>query len=283
MFSIRIIRCFLNNKTLLICRSVNCQVINKSIISRSLNYNKSVIITNTSRQQINNNSNNENQISIIDDNLNNYEFNDQEIDKLLDFKPIDPLAEEINNEYLDELSPPLNKSFNLSAFANRSQTIQFLIKLGVDLSVIEKKSLETAEFLLRLDFEQDIKPYIVWLVDNGLNSSDLGFFITKNPLIFKEHFDDLKVRINYLRAKRFTKDMIASIITKAPKFLSHETKFIDSKLGFLQKEYQLSGDEVRLVVVRYPRIALLHDMHLRVSLISIPINRKFTFIKIFIF
>jgi hypothetical protein len=265
------------------CRSVNSQINNKLIISRSLNYNKSVIITNTSRQQINNNNNNnnnnsnnynnnENQISIIDENLNNYEFNDKEIDKLLDFKPIDPLAEEIDNEYLDELSPPLNKSFNLSAFANRSQTIQFLIKLGVDLSVIENKSLETAHFLLTLDFEQDIKPYIVWLVDNGLNSSDLGFFITKNPLIFKEHFDDLKVRINYLTAKRFTKEMIACIITKAPKFLSYETKFIDSKLGFLQKEYQLSGDEVRLVVVRYPRIALLHEMHLRVSLISIPID-----------
>jgi hypothetical protein len=99
----------------------------------------------------------------------------------------------------------------------------------------------------------------------------LGFFITKNPLIFKEHFDDLKVRINYLRAKRFTKEMIACIITKAPKFLSYETKFIDSKLGFLQKEYELSGDQIRLVVVRYPRIALLHEMHLRVSLIPIPI------------
>lgn len=262
MFSKLIFSSLLKSRSIVMFRPINGLNFCHFITNYNNNYN------NINKSLISRLYSNEKSISIIEENVNNSDLNDLINDNLTDFKPIDALDKQIDVQYLDDLSPALNKSFNLSAFANKSQTLQLLIKLGVDLSQIERKNIKAAELLLSLDFDKDIKPYILFLTDNGLNSADLGFFITKNPLIFKEHLDDLEVRINYLRSKRFTKAMIALVITKAPKFLSCETKFIDLKLGFLQKEYHLTGDEVRHLVTSYPRIALLHSMHLRVSLIE---------------
>ena len=119
--------------------------------------------------------------------LRDLDLNDKELIELFGEQKIDALAEP-NTEILDQISPTIPLSFNLAAFANKSETIQMLIKLGVDLAYIEKRFTETAEWLLKLDFETDVKPYIRFLVDNGVKPTDLGYFITKNPWIFGQNF-----------------------------------------------------------------------------------------------
>ncbi|CAG2109189.1 unnamed protein product, partial [Medioppia subpectinata] len=161
----------------------------------------------------------------------------------VDDRDIDALSEDIDPEVLDEMSPALGHSFNLAAFAEKSATLQMLVKLGVNLSLIERKSPQTAQNILKLDFESDIKPYVQWLVDSGVPPSQLGLLLTKNPRLLSQHIDDLNVRLNYLRSKRFTQHMIAEIIIKAPKLLNISTKGIDHNLGFIQKEFHLTADE----------------------------------------
>lgn len=200
--------------------------------------------------------------------LQDIDLDDKELMDLFGERKIDGLGEP-NPEILDDISPALPMSFNLAAFANKSETIQMLIKLGVDLALIEKRFPETAEWLLKLDFASDVKPYIRFLVDHGVAPDQLGHFVTKNPWIFSHNLEDLQVRINYLSWKKFDKQMIASVISNAPLFLNKATKYIDYQLALLQKEYSLTADEIRSLITLHPRIALLHEMKFRVNLVTI--------------
>ena len=69
--------------------------------------------------------------------------------------------------------------------------------IGVDLSKVERDK-KLTEFVLRLNFDRDVKNHIRFLHDNGVDVKDLGPFFTKNILILKEDLDDLQTRINYL-------------------------------------------------------------------------------------
>ena len=114
----------------------------------------------------------------------------------------DPLTEDVDPEFLDSIAPELPIAYNLAAFVNRSPSLQQLVRLGVDLSVVEKDA-EIAEMLLRLDFERDMKPHIQALVDLGIKPDDLGPFITENPAIFEVSINNMKARVEYLRSKKF--------------------------------------------------------------------------------
>lgn len=59
-----------------------------------------------------------------------------------------------------------------------------------------------------------------FLLDKGIRKDKLGRFITLNVNIFKENFDDLEVRINYLESKNFKPEVITKIINVNPKWLS---------------------------------------------------------------
>ncbi|XP_054158875.1 transcription termination factor 3, mitochondrial-like [Oppia nitens] len=181
-------------------------------------------------------------------------------------RPIRPLAplDTDGRELLDELSPVVPLSYNLAAYANRSVTIEMLIKLGVNLVQIENTRPEIAGYILQLDFEADIKPYIEFLVNVcGVWPSQLADFITRNPLIFSQHMDDLNVRLNYYRSKRFTKDMIAAMVTNCPELLNNTTKYVDYKLAFMLKEFRLSAADIRQLMTRCPNLVLLNDMAYR--------------------
>ncbi|XP_013792503.1 transcription termination factor 3, mitochondrial-like [Limulus polyphemus] len=179
----------------------------------------------------------------------------QETNNQLDLLPHDPLSSSLEAEFIDNLAPVLSPSFNLAAYATRSRTLQELVKLGVDLSRIEKRA-GLAKFVLKLDFDKNIKHHIQFLHDLGVPSDELGTFLTHNPLIFKESLDDLQVRVNYLESKKFSTDSITRIVSKAPFWLLFSTKRIDRRLGFFQKEFQLTGDELRHIVTRLPKLAL---------------------------
>lgn len=153
-------------------------------------------------------------------------------------------------------------TFNLAAYVNKSESLQQFLKLGVDLNSIERRK-GLGEFVLKLDFERNVKPHLVFLHDLGVQPELFGEFITKNPLIFKEDLEDLQVRVNYLEAKKFTGQQITRIVTKNPFWLMFSTQRIDKRLGHFQENFKLSGDEVRYLASKMPRLITYNMEHIR--------------------
>lgn len=188
-------------------------------------------------------------------NIHEYKLTDalEDIDEELP-GPLDPC-----NEDLSHIGPHATATFNLAKFADDSYTLQQLVKLGVELYKLESDR-DVTEMLLTLDFEKDIKPYIQFLHDCGVMPERLGYFITRNPKIFKEDMNDLHTRIRYLRAHHFSPEMIRSIVNKHPPWLSFKTKNIDYRLGHFQNAYKLSGHQVRQLTVTCPKL-ITYDMN----------------------
>lgn len=74
--------------------------------------------------------------------------------------------------------------YNLAFFVKESKTLQRLVRLGVDLSYIEKVK-GASDHILKQDFDLNIQPYLNFLMSNGVSEKDLGNCITKNPLLFQ--------------------------------------------------------------------------------------------------
>ncbi|XP_049865515.1 transcription termination factor 3, mitochondrial [Pectinophora gossypiella] len=159
---------------------------------------------------------------------------------------------------ISTITPHFPPSFNLAAYVNSSESLQNLLKLNVNLSKIEKKPY-VAEKILKLDFEKDIKGHIFFLNDY-VDAEALGEFITKNPLILCQPLEDLEVRINYLKSKCFSNIQIRRIISKNPFWLMFSTKRIDKRLGYFQGKFTLSGEEVRLLSTKQPKI-ITYNLH----------------------
>ena len=163
---------------------------------------------------------------------------------------------------------PLLPTYNLAAYVNESELLQQFVQLGVDLSSIEKRK-GLAQFVLGLKLEEDVKPRLLFLKDQGVPAERFGELITKNPLIFKLDLDDMETRINYLEAKRFSKTQIQRILTLNPFWLMFSTKRIDKRLGYFQKEFQLRGEEVRFLSSKLPRLITYNMEHLSQATFSI--------------
>uniref|UniRef100_A0A1B6KMQ3 Transcription termination factor 3, mitochondrial n=1 Tax=Graphocephala atropunctata TaxID=36148 RepID=A0A1B6KMQ3_9HEMI len=177
-------------------------------------------------------------------------------------------------EDVSDLSAYISPSFNLAAYANKSNSLQQLIKMGVDLHIIESKK-DAARFILNLDFDKHMKLHLRFLHDIGLPAEEFGKFITKNPFIFQQQLEDLQVRVNYLEAKRFSADAISRIITRNPIWLNLSTVDIDKRLGFFQRTFVLSGDEVRQLVVLRPRIITYDLAKITMSLFAVKEDMGF--------
>ncbi|KAK6623172.1 hypothetical protein RUM43_009024 [Polyplax serrata] len=168
--------------------------------------------------------------------------------------PVDKSPLDVDeNLDLSSYGTPALPSFNFAAYADKSELLQELIKLGVELYKIERNP-DEAQFLAGLDYQKNVKPHLMFLYDNGVPADKLGAFVTKNPFIFKEDLLDLDVRLNYLKSKKFTTDMISTIITKYPRWLSFPVQHIDKQLGYLQQTFNLKGDHIRQMVTQLPRL-----------------------------
>ncbi|KAJ3654462.1 hypothetical protein Zmor_013650 [Zophobas morio] len=178
-------------------------------------------------------------------------------------------------EDISYVAPYLRPSFNFAAYVNKSHTLQQLLKLGVRLYKWEKNQ-EVPPYILQLDFDKDIKSYIIFLTDLGLQTEDLGKLIEKNPFIFKEDLENLQVRINYLKYKKFTDEMILRIVQDNPMWLSFSTQDIDKKLGFFQKSFSLTGNEVRSLTARKPRLITYDIEHIKLNMFVIKEEMGFT-------
>jgi mTERF len=176
------------------------------------------------------------------------------------------LPETVNpsEDFLTFTSP----TFNFAAYIEKSETLRKFVELGVDLSKIEKKK-GLPQYVLQLDFERDIKKHLFFLHDLGLPADAYGYFLTKNPLIFKESIDDLETRVYYLRSKKFTVANVQEIVAKNPYWLSFSTKRIDRRLGWFQKNFQLDGNEMRGLTVKQPKLITYNMEHIREASFSV--------------
>lgn len=178
-----------------------------------------------------------------------------EIRELEDRSVLDP---PLSKDLYASVAPALRPTFNFAAYVNNSETLQQLIKLGVDLTKIERRR-GLPEFVLKLDFEKDMKNHIQFLHQEcGIPMESFGNVLTKNPLIFKESLLDLETRVNYLRSKLFKPMEIARIAELNPYWLMFRTPRIDRRLGYFQKKFDLLGPEVRTLSVKQPKLITFH-------------------------
>ncbi|XP_036120257.1 transcription termination factor 3, mitochondrial isoform X3 [Molossus molossus] len=174
------------------------------------------------------------------------------LDDVPPLSPLQPISEEEAVQIIaDPPLPPV--SFTLRDYVDHSETLQKLVLLGVDLSKIEKHP-DAANLLLRLDFEKDIKQILLFLKDLGIEDNQLGTFLTKNYAIFSEDLENLKTRVAYLQSKNFSKADITQMVRNAPFLLNFSVERLDNRLGFFQKELELSVKKTRDLVVRLPRL-----------------------------
>ncbi|XP_057590732.1 transcription termination factor 3, mitochondrial isoform X2 [Hippopotamus amphibius kiboko] len=174
------------------------------------------------------------------------------LDELPPLSPLQPVSEEEAVQIIAD--PPLPpSSFTLRDYVDHSETLKKLVLLGVDLSKIEKHP-DAANLLLRLDFEKDIKQILLFLKDLGIEDNQLGTILTKNYAIFSEDLENLKTRVAYLQSKNFSKADIAQMVRNAPFLLSFSVERLDNRLGFFQKELELSVKKTRDLVIRLPRL-----------------------------
>lgn len=193
---------------------------------------------------------------------------DHELDNFIEENIKIPKALDECQEDVSFIAPYIKPTFNFASVANESRTVQELVKLGVELYKIEARK-GGLELILKLNFDEDIKPYIQFISDCGVPANRLSRFITRNPYIFIQDMDDLKTRIRYLRAHNFSTDDIAAIVDKNPDWLSYKTTAIDERLGYLQSDFKLSGAELRKLIVKNPRIATLKKFRLIESTFSV--------------
>ncbi|XP_039109386.1 transcription termination factor 3, mitochondrial [Hyaena hyaena] len=174
------------------------------------------------------------------------------LDDLPPLSPLQPVSEEEAIQII--ANPPLPPdTFTLRDYVDHSETLQKLVLLGVDLSKIEKHP-DAANLLLRLNFEKDIKQILMFLKDLGLEDNQLGTYLTKNYAIFSEDLENLKTRVAYLQSKNFSKAHIAQMVRNAPFLLSFSVERLDNRLGFFQKELELSMKKTRDLIIRLPRL-----------------------------
>lgn len=165
-------------------------------------------------------------------------------------------------ERLEDFPTHFPPTFNFAAYVNKSETLKKLVELGVDLSKIEKKK-GLPQYVLKLDFERDMKNHLFLLHDLGIPAESFGYFITKNPLIFKESIADLETRVYYLRSKKFSLEEVQEIVGKNPFWLSFSTRRIDRRLGWFQKNFNLTGDDIRFLTVKQPKLITYSLEHIR--------------------
>lgn len=170
---------------------------------------------------------------------------------------VEPSAlEDIDDEEAVSISvavPPPPSSTSLRDYVDKSETLSKLVQLGVSLWKLEQRP-NVGSMLLRLDFEADVAPKLLFLKDIGVDDSRFGYVISHNPFIFTESLENLETRVNYLMSKKFSLETVASMVARAPYLLNFSVKRLDNRLGFYQEQLNLSVANTRNILARLPRL-----------------------------
>lgn len=126
--------------------------------------------------------------------------------------------EELLERRIKSLRPAIRPVvYNMAYFANSNAIVSTLIEMGVSVHTWDRDP-SIGAFILKLDLERDVKPRLLYLHDLGIPPERHADVITANPHIFRESIDDLNVRIEYLRSKKFSNEAIREIVIQAPKW-----------------------------------------------------------------
>ncbi|KAM3596954.1 uncharacterized protein V6R79_023392 [Siganus canaliculatus] len=147
--------------------------------------------------------------------------------------------------------PPASTS--LRDYVDQSETLSKLVQLGVNLWKLEQRP-NVGSMLLRLNFNTDVAPRLLFLKDLGVEQSRFSYIITHNPFILTESLENLHARVTYLKSKKFTAETVASMVSRAPYLLNFSVKRLDNRLGFYQQQLNLSPSNTRNIVARLPRL-----------------------------
>ncbi|XP_035476846.1 transcription termination factor 3, mitochondrial [Scophthalmus maximus] len=147
--------------------------------------------------------------------------------------------------------PPASTS--LKDYVDKSETLGKLVQLGVDLWKLEQRP-NVGSMLLRLDFNTDVAPRLLFLKEIGVEESRFGYIITHNPFILTASLENLQTRVNYLKSKKFSSETVASMVSRAPYLLNFSVKRLDNRMGFFQQQLNLSASNTRDIVARLPRL-----------------------------
>ncbi|CAK6949423.1 transcription termination factor 3%2C mitochondrial [Scomber scombrus] len=164
--------------------------------------------------------------------------------------------EEISNEEAVALSVPTAlppASTSLRDYVDKSETLTKLVQLGVNLWKLEQRP-NVGSMLLRLNFNTDVAPRLLFLKGIGVEDSRLGYIISHNPFILIENLENLQARVNYLKSKKFSSETVVSMVSRAPYLLNFSVKRLDNRLGFYQQQLNLSASSTRNIIARLPRL-----------------------------
>lgn len=145
---------------------------------------------------------------------------------------------------------------SLASLVNESDTLKKMVDLGVELWRMDRD----IDLVTKLDFERDVAPMVRFLADIGVPHDLIGIVISRTPGLMEARQEDLTARVRYLLSKKFTMKEISEIIVLSPGWLLFSVEGIDSRLGFLQKTFKLSGNEIRRLVVDCPRLIILKNL-----------------------
>jgi mTERF domain-containing protein len=179
---------------------------------------------------------------------------------------IEDLSEESIEDVIKSLRPAYRPyAYNLAYFVNDSEILKKFIEMGINIKKWDVHR-DICEFLLRSDFNKHIAPYLVFLHDNGIKADEYGPLIEYNPFIFKQKLEDLQVRLEYLRSKKFSNEEISLIIKTVPTMLNMNVEKVDSVLGWYQSQFKLSGSELRKLINDKPKLLAINlkvpgDLH----------------------
>ncbi|XP_042362524.1 transcription termination factor 3, mitochondrial [Plectropomus leopardus] len=164
--------------------------------------------------------------------------------------------EEISEEEAVSISVPSAMppaSTSLRDYVDHSETLSKLVQLGVSLWKLEQKP-NVGSMLLKLNYDTDVAPRLLFLKEIGVEDSCFGHIITHNPFILTQNLDNLQARVNYLKSKKFSSEAVASMVSRAPYLLNFSVKRLDNRLGFYQQQLKLSASNTRNIVARLPRL-----------------------------
>jgi len=187
---------------------------------------------------------------------------DQDVDWDMSMKIIKKTEEVIpehrpTQEELDTIRATKPTS-SLASLINESLTLQKLVDLGVNLHSWESKG--QMGLAVKLDFAADVAPVVKFLADVGIPHDLIGQCLSVCPQIIEQNMDDLKTRVSYLLSKKFKKEDITEIICGAPQWLTFSVKGIDGRLGFLQKSFNLTGNQVRNLAITEPKVVVTRNL-----------------------
>ena len=177
---------------------------------------------------------------------------------------LDPNSTVVERYFIKSIQPELPPTFNLATYANHLDIIKHLVKLGVNIQRLERDR-EVAKYLITLDFEKHVMPYLHFLVRCGLRRDDLGNFLTENFKVLQENLENLQKRYDYYRKMKFSKKQITEMMLVYPKMINYPIDIVDAKLGYLQRYLKLKPVFVRQMLYNCPSILKTDRVHLEVS------------------